>query len=303
VTTRHWGIALGIIVGLWLARAGRRPPVPLPAAPRLTWAAARPAATARPWAPGACQLLAPLGDGRRVTVVLDPGHGRSDPGTGGLTSSGQPVMEKDLTLATVRILADLLRTDGYTVVLTRTQHTSVASLSAADMPGGGFNVAGKHTDILARIACANAAHAQVFVSLHFNGYADPAVGGTETFYDDARRFSAQNRRLAQLVQHNVVAQFRAAAWAVPDRGSAPDSSDAAPTLSAAAAAYPHLLELGPAQPGYLDHPSQMPGVLCEPLFLTNPAEATIAASPEGQQAIAQGLRRAIEQFAQAHPAP
>jgi N-acetylmuramoyl-L-alanine amidase len=251
-----------------------------------------------PWAPGACQMLTPLGDGRRLTVFLDAGHGRPDPGTSGVTASGQPVLEKDLTLATVLPLAELLRADGYTVVLARTQDVSVAPLSAADTPDGVFSVAGKHKDLEARIACANTAHAQVLVSLHFNGYADPGVGGTETFYDDARPFSAQNRRLAQLVQQNVLAQLRAAGWAVPDRGSAPDSSDAEPALSAAAAAYKHLLELGPAQPGYLDAPSQMPGVLCEPLFLTNPQEATIAASARGEQAIADGIRTAIEQFTQ-----
>lgn len=258
---------------------------------------ATPALSSGDWAPGACQPLAPSGKARHATVFLDAGHGSPDPGTSGQTTSGQTVFEKDLALTIVLKLATLLRADGYTVVLARSQDSSVAALSAADTPNGVFSVAGKHKDLEARIACANAARAQVLVSLHFNGYSDPGVGGTETLYDDARPFSAQNQRLAQLVQQNVVTQLHAAGFQASDRGVQPDSSDAEPSLGAAAAAYPHLLELGPAQPGYLDAPSAMPGVLCEALFLTDPHDATIAASDSGQRAIARGIATAIEQFA------
>jgi N-acetylmuramoyl-L-alanine amidase len=255
----------------------------------------------RVWAAGACQMLAPQGDGKHVTIFLDPGHGAPDPGTQGTTTRGTFIYEKDLTLATTQMLAGLLRADGYTVVMSRVQDGSVAALTSADLPDGVFSAAGKHKDLLARVACANASHAAVLLSLHFNGFSNHAVGGVETFYDDARSFSAQNLALAKLVQQNVVAQLAAAGWNVPDRGVSPDSSDAEPTLTAEAAAYNHLLELGPAQPGYLDQPSGMPGVLVEPLFLTDPFEADIAADPRGQGAIAQGIATAIEQFLGANP--
>jgi N-acetylmuramoyl-L-alanine amidase len=62
--------------------------------------------------------------------------------------------------------------------------------------------------------------------------------------------------------------------------------------------YGHLLLLGPAAPGYLDEPTLMPGALVEPLFITNPADATLAASPVGQQALAQAIARGIDQFLQ-----
>lgn len=249
-------------------------------------------------ADGACQQLAPRGHNRHTTIFIDPGHGGPDPGTQGVISGGRPVYEKDLTLATARTLTDLLRADGYTVVLSRTRDSSVARLSAAAAPGGVYSVAGDHADLEARVACANAAHAQLLVSLHFNGFSNPAVGGAETFYDDARPFSAQNLRLAQLVQSGVASQLAVAGWQVDDRGAIADSTDIAPTLSDAAAAYPHLLLLGPAQAGYFAHPSAMPGVLCEPLFLTNPEEAAIAASARGQTAIAQGIAHGIEQYLQ-----
>jgi N-acetylmuramoyl-L-alanine amidase len=165
-----------------------------------------------------------------------------------------------------------------------------------DVAQGVLTVTGVHRDLLARVACANAAHAAVLVSLHFDAFADPTVNGAETLYDDARPFSAANLRLALLVQHAVLAQLRARGWAVPDRGVLVDSLAGTPALSATDAAYGHFVELGPAVPGWLDHPSAMPGVVCEPLFLTHPAEADVADSAPGQQAIAWGLAQAISAY-------
>ena len=82
----------------------------------------------------------------------------------------------------------------------------------------------------------------------------------------------------------------------PDDGVVSDVTLGGPALTGAAAAYGHLLLLGPAQPGYFSTPSQMPGALIEPLFITDPFEATIAASGPGQHAIAAGLDRAVEQY-------
>ena len=49
-------------------------------------------------------------------------------------------------------------------------------------------------------------------------------------------------------------------------------------------------------PGWFDTPSEMPGALIEPLFITDPFEGSIADSPSGQQAIAGGLAQAVEQY-------
>ena len=54
--------------------------------------------------------------------------------------------------------------------------------------------------------------------------------------------------------------------------------------------------LGPAAPGYLSTPSEMPGAVIEPLFLTDPFEGSIAAAAEGQQAIAAGITQAVDTF-------
>ena len=135
------------------------------------------------------------------------------------------------------------------------------------------------------MACANAAAADVLVAIHFNAFEDPSVGGAETIYDDVRPFADRNLKLAKLVQASVVASFSAKGWQVPDRGVQTDAAAGTPALSGAGQAYGRLMELGPAQPGFVDHPSQMPGVVVEPLFLTRPAEAAVAADPTGQAAM------------------
>jgi len=66
--------------------------------------------------------------------------------------------------------------------------------------------------------------------------------------------------------------------------------------AAGAQAYGHLTLLGPAKRGYLSTPTLVPAALIEPLFLTNPPEASLADSAAGQEAIARGLADAAEQF-------
>ena len=108
----------------------------------------------------------------------------------------------------------------------------------------------------------------------------------------------------------MLAQLNSRGWAIPNDGVQSDSglgsiagSPADGGLAAAAASYDHLLLLGPAAPGYLSTPSQMPGVVTEPLFVTDPAEASIVAAPNGQMAIAQGIATAVEQFLPPTPPP
>jgi hypothetical protein len=93
----------------------------------------------------------------------------------------------------------------------------------------------------------------------------------------------------------VLGAMNARGWQIPDGGVLPDSGLGSAT-SAAAQAYDHLLLLGPAQAGYFSTPSMMPGALIEPLYVTDPFEASIAVSAQGQHVIAGGIAKAVSQY-------
>lgn len=239
---------------------------------------------------GACTSFGPSAGSEGKTVFIDPGHGGMDPGVVGV-AGGRQVLEKDVTLAVATRLASLLGADGYRIVLSRTMDSSVAKLSPSDSVAGAMTGSAVHHDLVARTLCANAATAAVLVSIHFDAFEDPTVGGTETFYNSARPFAADNKRLARDLQSSVVAALGTA-----DRGVWADDQLAAPTLTTSGGVYGHLIELGPAAAGWVDDPSQMPGALIEPMFLTNSAEARLASEPAGQQRVAVALRAGLQKY-------
>jgi N-acetylmuramoyl-L-alanine amidase len=252
------------------------------------------------FSPGACVAFPPVTGNRHLTVFLDAGHGGLDPGAVGVTGTGKVIDEADQTLPVVLDTTAILRRAGFQVVVSRTGPTTVVQLGPGDVSGHLLTVTGAHDDVAARDVCADVAHADVLVGVYFNaGDADNA--GCITAYDPARPFAADNLRLARLMQSDVLAAMNAQGWQIPDGGVQSDQGLGS-SLSPADLAYGHLLLLGPAEHGYFSTPSTMPGALVEPLFITDPFEGSIAASSRGQQVIAGGLARAIEQYF-APPAP
>jgi len=142
------------------------------------------------------------------------------------------------------------------------------------------------------------AKANVLIGIYFDAGTSPTDAGSITAYDVDRPFSAQNKALATLVQADVLAHLNADGWNIPNDGVVSDVSLGGPPLTTTAGSYSHLLLLGPADPGYFSTPSEMPGALIEPLFITDPFEGTIAASTAGHQAIAEGMAQAVEQYLQ-----
>ncbi|SRR5579859_1537113 len=242
----------------------------------------------------ACELFPPLRGNRDLTVFLDAGHGGPDPGAVGVTSSGRVIVEARQTLAVVLDAMALLRDGGFTVVVSRTGAGPVARLGPGDMSGHLLTADGVRDDVAARDVCANRARASVLIGVYFNSGAAGAAGCI-TAYDPARPFAAASLRLAGLVQSAVLAAMNRQGWQIPDAGVASDTTLGS-AVTAADAAYGHLILLGPAKRGYFTTPSLMPGTLIEPLFITDPFEASIAASARGQQVIATGLARAVGQY-------
>jgi N-acetylmuramoyl-L-alanine amidase len=246
--------------------------------------------------PGACMEYAPTSGDRHLTVFLDAGHGGLDPGGVGETESGQTIEEADETLPVELDAMGLLRAKGFTVVVSRTRAEAVARFGPGDVSGELFTVQGEHHDVAARDVCANAAEANVLIGIYFDAGGSPLDAGSVTGYDTDRPFSAQNLKLATLVQTDVLDAMNAQGWGIPDLGVVDDSELGGPPLTVAAADYDHLLLLGPADSGYSATPSEMPGALIEPLFITDPYEGSIADSASGQEVIAGGLAQAVEQY-------
>ncbi|NPV54393.1 MAG: N-acetylmuramoyl-L-alanine amidase [Firmicutes bacterium] len=113
----------------------------------------------------------------KKVVVVDPGHGGSDPGAIG--PSG--LQEKFVTLDIALRLARLLELAGAKVLLTRTDDRFVS------LPD--------------RVKLANENNADLFVSVHVNSFTDLYPSGAETFYFDN---VPDSRRLAALIQDALV---------------------------------------------------------------------------------------------------
>jgi N-acetylmuramoyl-L-alanine amidase len=266
-------------------------------------ARASPPAAGRPldpslFAPGACVAFGPTIGNRHRTVYLDAGHGGPDPGAVGTTINGHAVHEAALTLRVVLRALPLLRAAGFRVVLDRTTAGAVARPAPGDLAGGLYTAAGVHHDLVERNRCADLARASILLGVYFDGSTSAAASGCITAYDSARPFWRSSLRLARLLQGDVLASLRARGWRVPDLGARSDVGLGS-SQSAADSAYGHLVVLGPPKPGYLRTVSEMPGALIEPLFVTNPTEATIAASEKGIRAMADGLAHAAEDYLRA----
>ena len=245
---------------------------------------------------GSCVSFPPTSGNRHKTVFLDAGHGGLDPGGVGVTESGQTIYEANGTLPVELDTTALLRAQGFEVVDSRTRNSTVARIEPGDQSGGIFTVQGEHNDVAARDDCANRARANILVGIYFDVGASPENAGSITGYDADRPFSSSNLKLATLVQSDVLSELNARGWHIPDAGVVSDVNLGGPPLTQAAGEYGHLLLLGPPEPGYFTTPSEMPGALIEPLFITDPFEGTIAASVSGQETIARGLAQAIEQY-------
>lgn len=243
---------------------------------------------------GSCMAFGPTAADRHLTVFLDAGHGGFDPGAVGTTKSGETIYEADETLAVELDAMAILRQDGFRVVVSRTRNSSVIRLGQGDVANHELTVRGVHEDVAARDVCANDARANVLIGIYFDAGA-PNDAGSITGYDADRPFSAENLRLADLVQTDVLAAMNAHGWGIPNDGVQRDNTLGS-AITRQAISYGHLLLLGPADPGWFDTPSRMPGALIEPLFITDRFEGSIAASSQGQHVIAAGLANAVERY-------
>ncbi len=128
------------------------------------------------------------------SIVIDPGHGGSDPG-----GTGNAMEEADIVLDTSERFRDLLEAD------------------TADTSGGGSWTVSMTRDsdvfisLAGRSAYANSIDADRFMSIHANAYGNTTANGTETFSYGENTLSAD---LRNLVQEEMVET-----WQLTNRGN------------------------------------------------------------------------------------
>jgi N-acetylmuramoyl-L-alanine amidase len=214
-------------------------------------------------------------------IVIDPGHGGKDPGS--YISEG--IEEKDVVLSLAKVVADKIsRVVGCEVYLTRTEDVFLP--------------------LERRTAIANMKKADLFISLHINAHRDSAIHGLETYFlnvttDEsavmvAARENAtsehnisdlqkilndlllntkihESNRLAQAVQKGMVHQ-------VDNR-------------------FKQVRDLGVKQaPFYVLIGAEMPAILVETGFITNPGERKRLLTRTYQETLAEGIADGIKRY-------
>ena len=206
----------------------------------------------------------------KAIVVLDPGHGGNDAGA----QSADGIEEKTVTLNMAHMIAMQLK-DDYKVVLTRTDDYWL--------------------DIPSRTAVANHQKAGLFISLHAGGSFLRSAGGVSVFYYEnpsdssltdkkpaldllaeadspiswnhvQEKYSASSRKLAEIIQSQI---FKI-------------TQDADSNIQGAA-----LVVLKGAD---------MPAILIELGYLTNPNESKALVDPDFLPLLADAISKGIREF-------
>lgn len=214
-------------------------------------------------------------------VVLDPGHGGSDPGALGPTG----LSEASVTLDVARRVADRLATRyGVQVVLTRDRDVYVT--------------------LEDRAAYANVTSADMFVSLHCNAAPNPDARGVSTFVLDTTSDRVNHRvsaREGELMLDDPIGQMDVsrilAGLRLRQQGGASvllaDAIQRA-MLHDARLLYPAVDDMGvhPANFHVLVT-ARMPAVLVELSFISNALEETRLRAPSYRDVLASAISRAI----------
>jgi N-acetylmuramoyl-L-alanine amidase len=214
-------------------------------------------------------------------VVIDAGHGGDDPGAIG--PSG--VKEKDVTLKIARKVAERLKKElKMEVILTRDKDVFIP--------------------LEERTAIANAAHADLFISIHCNSNPNRRIYGVESYYlnitDDnyAIRLAARENRTSERSISDL--QFILADLAM--KSNVDDSVRLSKMVQANVVGelrdnYTQVKDLGVKHAlFYVLIGAKMPAILVETSFVSNKMEEQRLNSVKYQDRIADGLVQGVRNF-------
>ncbi len=215
-------------------------------------------------------------------IVIDAGHGGHDTGTIG----PHGLLEKDLCLDVALRLGKMIeeRLPGAEVVYTRKDDTFVS--------------------LEQRTAIANQAHADLFISIHANSSHDPKARGIETFYlnfstsQDAMEVAARENALAQTPIHDLQDMIQKIARNEKIEESKELAGDIQTSLSKKLQQTNHAdLSRGVKRaPFVVLIGAEMPSVLTEISFISNPADEKLLKKTEEREVVAEGLFRGVSSY-------
>src|SRR3954452_16586871 len=213
-----------------------------------------------------------------IVVAVDPGHGDvySEAGRQAADGTREAVVNLDIGLR----LRAMLEGAGVSTTISRTTDQG-ANTPEIDRNGDGL--AEYADELQARCDIANQGRADLFIAIHNNKDANPDIHGTSTYYWPERPYAAQSLALAQLVQSSLVQRLQSLktdTWRPPDRGLRTHD-------------YFVLYQYNPPRQ---QRPTEMPAVLSEELFYSNPGDLAVLKSKVGRQTLADGYYDAIQAY-------
>lgn len=177
------------------------------------------------------------------TVIVDAGHGGEDGGT----QSSAGVLEKDINLAISMRLGTLLKLMGYSVIYTRTQDKLVYGDDAVTQRQK------KVSDIQYRMKLMQTYPEALFLSIHQNYFAQSKYSGAQVFY-------SKNNPQSEIFAESIQESIRSLLQPENDRQIKPTGKDI-----------------------YLLYHADLPAVMVECGFMSNPGEALLLSDEDYQK--------------------
>jgi N-acetylmuramoyl-L-alanine amidase len=234
-----------------------------------------------------------------MVVVIDAGHGGSDPGN--LGTKRYRTTEKEVTLDVALLLRQYIseRFPDVKIVMTRERD--------------------EYPSLQRRVAVANETQADLFISIHCDAFDNPQARGSSTFVMGMHK-SEESLRVAMRENASI---YKEEDYETRYAGFNPDDPDTYIALALKQSVYLNQsLELGSLiqnqfsdrvgrkdrgvkQAGYyVISFTNMPSVLVELGFLTNPEEEDFLNSENGKELMASALLRAFRTYKEKHhPGP
>ena len=214
-------------------------------------------------------------------IVIDAGHGGHDTGTIGPTG----LEEKDLTLDVAMRLGKLIEQKlGAEVVYTRSDDTFIP--------------------LEERTAIANQAKADLFVSIHANSSNDPSARGIETYYlnltdsSEAREVAARENALAQASIHDLqdLVQKIARNEKIDESRELATEVQTGLTKRMQRASHAQKNRGVKRAPFIVLLGANMPSILTEISFISNPADEAALKKGDQRQRVADGILAGITHY-------